>query len=183
MEILINNTKASRMLKLRLCGLDCHCISHIEMLWNLFNMISACMSGSVLKTVPIVVLCKFICASQLYIVLSWRADQCCFWSFVKNMNSMKLVNPLHFISWKNSFSDISRKCILPNMIGAVNSHQRWCSAFAFIFGVNWLWLTSPIIFGKMHFLLISENLFFHEIKCNEMTSFMEFMFLVIDKRN
>ena len=25
----------------------------------------------------------------------------------------KLVIPSHFISWKNSFSDISRKCILP----------------------------------------------------------------------
>ena len=36
-----------------------------------------------------------------------------------DMNSMKLVIPLHFISWVNSFSDISRKCILPNMIGAV----------------------------------------------------------------
>ena len=32
------------------------------------------------------------------------------------MNSMKLVIPLHFISCKNSFSDISRKCILPNVI-------------------------------------------------------------------
>ena len=33
-------------------------------------------------------------------------------------NSMKIVIPLHFISWKNSFSDMSRKCILPNMIRA-----------------------------------------------------------------
>ena len=35
--------------------------------------------------------------------------------------------------------------------------------------------TAPIIFGKMHFLLISENEFFHLIKCNGMTSFLEFM--------
>ena len=55
---------------------------------------------------------------------------------------------------KNSFSNISRKCILPNMIGAV---------------------TVPIIFGKTYFLLISENEFFHEMKCNGMTSFMDFM--------
>ena len=27
----------------------------------------------------------------------------------------------------------------------------------------------------MHFLLLSENEFFHETKCNGMTSFMEFM--------
>ena len=32
-----------------------------------------------------------------------------------------------------------------------------------------------MFFGKMHFLLIPENEFFHEIKCNGMTSFMEFM--------
>ena len=32
-----------------------------------------------------------------------------------------------------------------------------------------------IIFGQMHFLLISENEFTHEIKCNGMTSFMKFM--------
>ena len=32
-----------------------------------------------------------------------------------------------------------------------------------------------IIAGKDHFLLISENEIFHEIKCNGMTSFMEFM--------
>ena len=62
------------------------------------------------------------------------------------------------------------------------------SAFAFIFAVNWFWhsgvtalfgvfsqLTSQIIFGKMHFLLIWKNEFFHEIKCKGMTSFMDFM--------
>ena len=77
-----------------------------------------------------------------------------FWSD-KIMNSMKLVIPLHFISWKKkSFSDISRKWILPNMIRAV---------------------AALIIFGQMHFLLISENEFTHEIKCNGMTSFMKFM--------
>ena len=73
---------------------------------------------------------------------------------------MNLVIPLHFISWKNSFSDISRKCIWPNMNGAV---------------------TAPIIFGQMHFLLKSENEFFHEIKCNGRTSFMEFMMCVMQK--
>ena len=36
-------------------------------------------------------------------------------------------------------------------------------------------VTAPIIFDKIHFLLISENEFFHEIKCNGMTSFLEFM--------
>ena len=34
----------------------------------------------------------------------------------KHMTSMKLVILLHFISWKTSFSDISRKHILPNHI-------------------------------------------------------------------
>ena len=36
-------------------------------------------------------------------------------------------------------------------------------------------LTALIIFGKMHFLLISENEFFHEMIRNGMTSFMKFM--------
>ena len=46
----------------------------------------------------------------------------------------------------NSFSDIGRKYILPNMIGAV---------------------TATIIFGKIHFLLISENDFTYEINVME----------------
>ena len=46
--------------------------------------------------------------------------------FTKNMNSMKRAIPSHFIWWKNSFSNISRKCILPNMIGAVfSSNKMW----------------------------------------------------------
>ena len=76
------------------------------------------------------------------------------------MKSMKLVIQLHFIWWVNSFSDISRKCILPNMIA------------------------TPIIFGKMHFLLISENEFFHEIKCKRMTApiiFGNFQFQLISE--
>ena len=36
-------------------------------------------------------------------------------------------------------------------------------------------VTAPIIFGKVHFLLISENEFTHDIKCNGITSFTEFM--------
>ena len=52
------------------------------------------------------------------------------------MKSMKLLFSPHFISWKNSFSDISRRCILPNMAKSG---------------------TALITFGKMHFLVISEN--------------------------
>ena len=37
------------------------------------------------------------------------------------MNSMKLVIQLLFISWKNSFSDVSRKTILPSMIRLIRS--------------------------------------------------------------
>ena len=62
------------------------------------------------------------------------------------MNSMKLVNPLHHIE-------------------LVNSHQRW-TAFVFILGVNWLWHCG---------VTASFVVCFHEIKCNRMTSFMEFM--------
>ena len=88
---------------------------------------------------------------------------------------------------KHSFSDI-----INNMIRDINRLHSWYwsihtkdeskreTAFAFIFGVNWLWhggvtalfsiffqLTAPIIFGQLHFLLISENEIFHEIKLNK----------------
>ena len=36
-------------------------------------------------------------------------------------------------------------------------------------------VTAPIIFGKMHFLLISENEFFNEIKRDGITGFMDFI--------
>ena len=51
---------------------------------------------------------------------------------------------------KNSFSDISKKRFLPNMIRA-------------------------FIFGKMHLLQISENEFFHDTKLDKILSFMDFM--------
>ena len=52
---------------------------------------------------------------------------------------------------KKKTSDTSKKCISPNKIKAL------------------------IVFGKMHFLGISENNFFHEIKRIGMTSFMDFL--------
>ena len=60
----------------------------------------------------------------------------------------------HILFHGKLISDIRRKCILPSMIRAG---------------------TTPIIFGKIDFLLISENEFLHEIKCKGTTSFMEFM--------
>ena len=59
-----------------------------------------------------------------------------------NMNSMQTCNSvtIYIMKKKTDFLIFnSKKCILPNMIGVV---------------------IAPIIFGKMHFLLISENLFF-----------------------
>ena len=70
------------------------------------------------------------------------------------MNSVTLAIPSRFISWNDTFSDISRKCILSDMIRAV---------------------PALIISGKMHFLLISVNEVFHEIKCDGITSFLDFM--------
>ena len=71
------------------------------------------------------------------------------------MNSVHACNSVTFYLFHEKLiSDISRKCILPNMIGAV---------------------TASIIFGKTHALLVSENEFFHELKRNRMTRFMEFM--------
>ena len=55
------------------------------------------------------------------------------------MNSMQTCNSVTFYFMKNSFSDVSRKWILPNMIRAG---------------------TALIIFDNIHFLLTSENEFF-----------------------
>ena len=93
-------------------------------------------------------------SGQKDITAVWMGIQVLTWT------RCKLVIPSRFISWKNSFSDINRKCILPNKIGAV---------------------TAPILFGKMHFLLISANWFTREITVIGMTSFMEFMFPVISE--
>ena len=39
-----------------------------------------------------------------------------------------------------------------------------------------IWIeTTLIIFGKIHFLSKSENEFFHEIKCDGITSFADFI--------
>ena len=45
------------------------------------------------------------------------------WHYVARI-PWKLLIPSRFISWKNSFSNISRKCILPNMIWEVN-YSLW----------------------------------------------------------
>ena len=71
--------------------------------------------------------------------------------------SHKIHETCRFVTFyfkKNLFSGISRKCIRPNMIRMG---------------------TALIIFGEMHFLLIPQNEFSHEIKCNRMTSITEFM--------
>ena len=66
------------------------------------------------------------------------------------MNSMQTCNSVTFYFMKNSFSDVSKKWILPNMIRTV---------------------PALIIFGKIHFLLTSENEFFHAIKRDGITRF------------
>ena len=63
------------------------------------------------------------------------------------MNSMKLVIPLQSLYWSIHTKDESKRG----------------TAFAFIFGVNWLWRCG---------VTASFGVFFHEIKCNGMTSFM-----------
>ena len=69
------------------------------------------------------------------------------------MNSMKLVIPLHPLYWSIHTKYESKRA----------------TAFAFIFGVNWLWCRG---------VTASFGVFFYKIKCNGMTSFMEFMPLV-----
>ena len=66
------------------------------------------------------------------------------------MNSMKPVIPLYSLYWSIHTKDESKRG----------------SAFAFTFGVN-----RPQRCG----VTASFGVFFHEMKCNGMTSFMEFM--------
>ena len=66
------------------------------------------------------------------------------------MNSMRLVIPLDSLYWSIHTKDESKRG----------------TAFAFIFGVNWLWRCG---------VTASFGVFFHEKRCNGMTSFMEFM--------
>ena len=68
----------------------------------------------------------------------------------KNKNSMKHVNRLHSLCWS---------------IHTKNESNRG-TAFAFIFGVNWLWSCG---------VTASFGVFFCEMKCNGMIHFMEFM--------
>ena len=69
------------------------------------------------------------------------------------MNSVKLVIPLHSLYWSIHTKDESKRG----------------TAFAFIFDVNWLCRCG---------VSASFGIFFHEMKCSGMTSFMEFMWVV-----
>ena len=66
----------------------------------------------------------------------------------------KFVVLSHSISWKDIFSNISRMCTLSIINSAV---------------------PVLIIFGKIYFLSITEKEFFHGIKRDGMTIFMDFM--------
>ena len=74
----------------------------------------------------------------------------------------KVVIPLCFISWKTNFLIKARSAF----------YQIWLGG-----------LTALIIFGKIHFLLISENEFFHEMKCDRTTVCMEFMSTIFWKED
>ena len=88
------------------------------------------------------------------------------------LNSMETCNSVTFYFMKNSFSDISRKWILPNMIRAVNQSQftpkmKANAVSRLLSSVVWIdlynmcnLLTALIILVKIHFLLVSENEFF-----------------------
>ena len=54
---------------------------------------------------------------------------------------------------------------MPESIHTKDESKRG-TAFAFIFGVNWLWRRG---------VTASFGVFFHEMRCSGMTSFMEFM--------
>ena len=73
----------------------------------------------------------------------------------------------HSITFYFMKKDAKRCCdtTTPKSIHTKDESKRG-SVFAFIFGVNWLWPCG---------VKASFGVFFHEIICNGMTSFMEFM--------
>ena len=89
-----------------------------------------------------------------------------------SMKSMKLVILLHFISWKNSFSDISRKCSLPDMIRPVNWQKTPNNAVTLHRQSQF----TPKMKANAVPRLLSSLVWIDQYnKCNRMTSFMEFM--------
>ena len=74
--------------------------------------------------------------------LTGQSDRAAAQVVLRNINDCNEIHEtcpsVTFYYLNNSLYDISRKCILPNMIRAV---------------------LALILFGKMHFLLISENEF------------------------
>ena len=102
------------------------------------------------------------------------------------MNSMKLVILLHFISWKKKLQTMQWH---HNATG--NSHQRWkqtqnrvCFHLTFIVLVNsqqrWKQMLSSLVWIDSGVVVSQHRLesFFHEIECNGMMNFMEFMLMV-----
>ena len=80
------------------------------------------------------------------------------------MNSMKLVILLHFISWKR------HQTMLWHHNARVNSHQRWKQTrFRICFH-----LSCELTLGSSCHSIVWS--LFHEIKCNRMTSFMEYTY-------
>ena len=81
----------------------------------------------------------------------WGHLECPLWTVMPyNMNSMKVVIPLHSLHWSIHTKD----------------EGKHGTAFALIFGMNWLWCCV---------VTVSFGVFFHNIKCYGMISFMEFM--------
>ena len=87
--------------------------------------------------------------SVIEILAAWAAYPS-YMTLQENLKSMKLAIPLHSLYWSIHTKDESKRG----------------TAFAFIFGVNWLWRCG---------VTASFGIFFSWNECNGMTSLMEFM--------
>ena len=89
---------------------------------------------------------------------------------IKGLN--KANSELLLIEPKMTNHELHETCHSVTFIVLVNSHQRWKQTWnrvCFHLGVDWLWRCG---------VTASYGVFFHERKCNGMTSFMEFMWIV-----
>ena len=126
--------------------------------------------------------CYFLLRSSVMFSECYFMNTECVHEFRANLQYRNVI-PSRFISYENNnFLTLAGSGILPNMIRAVNQSQftpkmKANAVSRLLSSLVWIdhyilcnQLTALMIFGKIHFLLISGNQFFHKIKRDGITS-------------
>ena len=141
-------------LKYEVCGMYGKCGNGAACLWNHCNVNFVACICPLEETVRAQSMLECKCATAFSAISDVFCKSCgksCMTINWTCKNSLKLVIPLRSLYWSIPTKDESKRG----------------TAFAFIFGVNWLWHCG---------VTASFRVFLREMKCNGMTSFMEFMY-------